>query len=201
MSFWIDYRFRSRLINVSAKAGQASRTTFNPGELEALVTTAHSYGVKVAAHATNCDTIKTLLRLDVDSIQRGYNMDGGEAFGRLVRPSTVWVPTLAAYYTISGERADGPCAAAQWAFKTAVGNGVENVACGGDTGVFSHGDNTLEMKLMVKLGADWRRVLKWGILGGWECVRSKRWEGYHGRKRLAEVDLLMEDARILGDSQ
>src|SRR5882762_7979968 len=113
MSFWIDYRFHSRLINVSAKAGQASRTTFNPGELKALVTTAHSYRVKVAAHATNCDTIKMLLQLDIDSIQHGYNMDGGKALGRLVCPSTVWVLTLATYYTISGERNDGSWAATQ----------------------------------------------------------------------------------------
>ena len=103
MSFWIDYHFHSRLINVSVKTGQASRTIFNPGELKALVTTAHSYGVKVAAYATNCDTIKMLLWLDIDSIQHGYNMDGGEALGRLVRPSTVWVPMLATYYTISSE--------------------------------------------------------------------------------------------------
>jgi imidazolonepropionase-like amidohydrolase len=63
--------------------------TFNPSELKALITTAHSYGVKVAAHATNCDTLKMFLQLDIDFIQHGYNMDAGEAFGHLACPSTV----------------------------------------------------------------------------------------------------------------
>jgi imidazolonepropionase-like amidohydrolase len=45
--------------------------TFSPDELKILIDTAHLY-VKVAARAINRDSIKTLLRLDIDSIEHGY---------------------------------------------------------------------------------------------------------------------------------
>jgi imidazolonepropionase-like amidohydrolase len=95
----------------------------------------------------------------------------------------------------------GAWGAAKRVFEKAVADGMDKIACGGDTGVFSHGDNALEMKLMVKLGADWRRVLKWGTVGGWECIRSMRWEGDRGKERLDKVDLLREDARVVGDNE
>jgi imidazolonepropionase-like amidohydrolase len=78
---------------------------------------------------------------------------------------------------------------------------MDKIACGGDTGVFSHGDNALEMKLMVKLGADWRKVLRWCTLGGWECIRSMGWEGEQGRDRLKNIGLLRESARVVGDNE
>lgn len=65
----------------------------------------------------------------------------------------------------------GELKAAEAMFKSAL-EAVENTACSGNTGVFSHNENALEMKLMVWLGVDWKRVLKWATLGGWECLRS-----------------------------
>ena len=55
------------------------------------------------------------------------------------------------------------CKAAEAMFKSAL-EAVENTACGGNTGVFSYDENALEMKLMVWLGVDWKRVLKWATL-------------------------------------
>ena len=190
--------------------------TFSEDELKVLVESAHMYGVKVAAHATNGETIARLLKLGVDSIEHGYDIlapssgddtdANSESSGTrgvlraLGRSKTTWVPTLAAYYTLSqGSGQTRAWAHAAEAFKAALEEGVENIACGGDTGVFAHGANALEMALMVRLGADWRKVLRWGTLGGWECVRSMGWEGRKGAARLARVGTLAEEG--LGDNE
>ncbi|KAH0837757.1 hypothetical protein J3R83DRAFT_5933 [Lanmaoa asiatica] len=192
-----------RIGGVSAETGRASMNTFSEEELRALVESAHMYGVKVAAHATNGETIAKLVALGVDSIEHGYdilsrssidsdtdaNTDERRILRALAQSKTTWVPTLAAYYTLSQGSGDmGPWARAAAAFKAALEEGMENIACGGDTGVFTHGANALEMVLMVRLGADWRKVLRWGTLGGWECVRSMGWEGRRGAGRLARAE-------------
>lgn len=116
----------------------------------------------------------------------------------------VWVPTLAAYFTIAVDNPDNQEARLRWercvdSFKEAMKmrkrrqsagggeeeeRGLENLACGGDTGGFPHGQNALEMVLMRKLGAPWERVLGWATYGGWKCVRGMDWEGFEGERRL-----------------
>lgn len=76
---------------------------------------------------------------------------------------------------------------------------MDNIVCGGDTGVFSHGDNALEMKLMVRLGAPWEKVLRWGTLSGWKCIRSVRWDGPQGKERLNKLHGLL-DGSVMGDN-
>ncbi|KAF9237060.1 hypothetical protein BU15DRAFT_49217 [Melanogaster broomeanus] len=193
----------SQIFGVSTRPGGASMSTFNHEELKTMIDTAHQYGVKVAAHATNKDTIDHLIRLSVDSIEHGYDIassDDRETLRAFAQSNTKWVPTLAAYFTLS-QGAGGSWERAAQSFKAALEEGVDNIACGGDTGVFAHGDNAMEMALMVRLGADWRRVLKWGTLGGWECVRSMEWEGRKGTERLASVGELREDPSIVGDNE
>ncbi|KAF7971019.1 hypothetical protein HWV62_7386 [Athelia sp. TMB] len=189
-----DYRVRSRMAGVSSVAGK-SIATFSDQELETIIKTAHSYGVKVAAHATNEDTIQILLDLGVDSIEHGVEIDI-----KKIRGNLKWAPTLAAFYTSGGENSD-VWKHAKNAFQRAVEAGFDNIVCGGDTGVFAHGENALEMQLMVNLGADWKKVLRWGTLGGWECVRSTGWEGEAGAKRLSRVVELKEDWRVVGDNE
>jgi len=126
----------------------------------------------------------------------------GGRLSSLSRMTTTWVPTLGAYYTLGQNT--GLWKEAAESFKKMVQHAESShikIACGGDTGVFAHGDNALEMKLMVRLGANWRHVLKWGTLGGWECIRSLRWEGEDGARRLANVGELGEDARVVGDNE
>lgn len=186
---------------MSTAAGQESIRTFSRQELEALITTAHLYGVKVAAHASNDSTAEDLIDLGVDSVEHGYDIRWDDSkCSRLSHSRTTWVPTLSAYYTISQGRG-GTWERAASAFKAALAHGMSNIACGGDTGVFAHGENALEMKLMVRLGADWRQVLRWGTLGGWECIRSTRWEGEVGRKRVAGIGKLEETPETVGDNE
>lgn len=171
---------------------------------------AHRLGVKVAAHASTAVSWTTLLNLNhpVDTIEHGQ--ESKELFDKpdlenlplrsMGRPT--WMPTLATYYTLG--RDSGAWDAAAKGFQTVIAKApLEDlaIACGGDTGVFPHGDNALEMKVMVHLGADWRQVLRWATLGGWECIRSMRWEGTGGKERLRRVEELGEDARVVGDNE
>lgn len=54
----------------------------------------------------------------------------------------------------------GTLARASQVFKAALEEGMKTIACRWDTGVFSHGENSLEMVLMVRLGSDWRKVMR-----------------------------------------
>ncbi|KAF9225150.1 hypothetical protein BS17DRAFT_778215 [Gyrodon lividus] len=211
IKIYADYRVRSRIFGVSTRPGRVSMNTFNYEELKTMIDTAHQYGVKVAAHATNKDTIMQLVQLSVDSIEHGYDIASGDltasdqpcprkSLRTLARSNTKWVPTLAAYFT-TNQGSGGTWERVAQTFKAALEEGLDNIACGGDTGVFAHGSNALEMSLMVRLGADWRKVLRWATLGGWECVRSMEWEGQKGKDRLASVGNLGEDPSIVGDNE
>ena len=155
--------------------GQSSRT-FNDEELKAMVAAAHDSGVKVAVHAQTCEAISSVLSLGVDSVEHGCDLYLEPSLVSKFAKSkeTTWVPTLSVFYK-NARTSDGWGKATQ-SFQGALRVGMENIACGGDTGAFSHGENALEMKLMVKLGADWRKVLKWATLGGWELIRPMDWE-------------------------
>lgn len=171
-----DYPVRSRLTDVSPRLAGRSIATFNHSELKALIDTAHQYGVKIAAHAKTVSVIKVLLELGIDSLEHGLDLHtSADAVRTLASPGcrTVYVPTLAAYYSLAqrgGGSASWEAAQASFAAILAQGLGKIALACGGDTGVFPHGENALEMELMVRLGAPWEWVLRWGTLGGWECI-------------------------------
>jgi imidazolonepropionase-like amidohydrolase len=154
-----------------------------------MIDTAHAHGVKIAAHASLI-SFRNLLGLGVDSIEHGGGLQGrtltdAELYERMRefagRPEIKWVPTLSVFYKIAEFGGwNNPYRNSVWEetkrmFKIAVDIGMENIACGGDTGAFSHGDNALEMKLMVRLGAEWKQVLRWATLGGWECIRPMGW--------------------------
>ncbi|KAJ6606864.1 hypothetical protein B0H10DRAFT_2074086 [Mycena sp. CBHHK59/15] len=182
IKIYADYPVRSRMSDVSPRFSGRSIATFSPAELKTLIDTAHQYGVPVAAHAKTAPVIKTLLGLGVDSLEHGTDLHADPALVRtLARREcrTVWVPTLAACYAFA-QRGLGTALweAAQRSFAAVLSAGVGNIAlaCGGDTGVFPHGENALEMQLMVRLGAPWEWVLRWGTLGGWECIRRGREE-------------------------
>lgn len=188
----------------SVLAATKSIPLFNREELEAMTEAAHSGGVKIAAHTTSgAAVVRTLLELGIDSIEHAGDLEKGddkqppilEAFAR---SRTVWVPTLSVYYTLAetgGSDARGNWDRISKSFIRAVHEiGMDNIACGGDTGAFAHGRNALEMVLMRRLGAEWNTVLKWGTLGGWHCIRGMEWEGEEGRERLDQI----EQGTILG---
>ncbi|RDB26525.1 hypothetical protein Hypma_005642 [Hypsizygus marmoreus] len=206
VKIYADYRVRSRASDVSSNIAGASFSTFNDAELKAMIDTAHSLGVKVAAHANTPEVISRLLDHGVDSIEHGGNLFDTKQGPGLIEKwaesggKTVWVPTLAVFYFLtklgfsmseSWEGASrGFCKVLEVGGPGSAGPGRKGVriACGGDTGAFPHGENALEMVLMRRLGAGWETVLSWATLGGWECVRGREWEGDLGKERIRAAE-------------
>ncbi|KIY70246.1 hypothetical protein CYLTODRAFT_430064 [Cylindrobasidium torrendii FP15055 ss-10] len=163
----VNYRTRSRVSDVSTYISDTSTTSFTQAEVHAMLDIASQHGVKVAMHAHNASAAAPYAGL-VDSVEHSPGREALQYNGT----KTVWVPTLAAYY-ITAQRGEMP---QRWermreTFLEALALGMDNIACGGDT----------EMKLMRRLGADYRKVLQWGTLGGWKCVRPKHWKETGGR--------------------
>ena len=76
-----------------AKSGSAPQ--FTDDELAAIMSTAHDYGMKVAAHAHGSEGIKRAVRNGVDSIEHGTFMDD-EAIRLMKENGTHYVPTISA---------------------------------------------------------------------------------------------------------
>jgi len=183
---------------VSLALANESMATFNREELTAIIEAAHSRGVKVAAHVQTSGAIDILLDLGINSIEHGAGLYDASIrdkalVRKLLRSDTIWVPTLSAFYTSSVDAGSSGYAKKMWdqcqaTFQEVLGSGLDHVACGGDTGVFAHGNNALELILMRRLGAGWERVLGWATYGGWKCLRGMEWEGERGDRRLAELE-------------
>ncbi|KAJ8507539.1 hypothetical protein ONZ45_g10101 [Pleurotus djamor] len=235
IKIYADYRVLSRLSTSFAPAPAAlSLPTFSVPEVEAMITASHSLKspltgkpiIRVAAHATNYETIKSLLRLGVDSVEHGTDLfdfpqtknssqrseersqDKLEEVARLFEESgAVWVPTLAAYYTLSPSQSAKTDNSNSTGYYSSWERGVRSfqaalpyisgaksprirMAVGGDTGVFAHGENSLEMKLMYQVGADWRDILRWATICGWGCITG------NNPDNIDDINLALEDGAM-----
>ncbi|PIL31293.1 hypothetical protein GSI_05991 [Ganoderma sinense ZZ0214-1] len=198
---YADYRVRTRMADVSTKLPDSAVQTFASSELRAMVSAARQLGVKVAAHAQTWRADLLPENGGVDTLEHGNDMPD-DLVDSIVKSAVIWVPTLSVFYTQDQTKLPGGgWDSASRTFQKAIERGMTNVACGGDTGPFPHGDNALEMKLMVGLGADWRYVLRWATLGGWQCIRSVAWEGQQGAERLAIVGEMLDHAQEVGDNE
>jgi imidazolonepropionase-like amidohydrolase len=175
-----DYRHRAAAEVTSPKASATSLPLFSPPELKAMIDAAHALGVKVASHATNPSTISHLIRAGVDTIEHGTGLDCSTLHLFKDNPNAIWNPTLSVLHTMNI-----PTHSLEVAIKDAFTTGIPKIACGGDTGVFSHGDNALEMKLINRCGVNWKEVVKAATWTGWLCVRSSWWDSEAGKAELA----------------
>jgi imidazolonepropionase-like amidohydrolase len=121
---------------------QGAAPTFSLDELKLAVETARSANVPVAAHATTTEGMRRAILAGVETIEHG---DGGtpEIFRLMKEHNVALCPTLA----VAGANAERKRAV----FKAALDAGV-TIASGSDVGVFAHGDNGLELEMMVTFG-------------------------------------------------
>ena len=144
-----------------AKSGSAPQ--FTDEEIAAIVSTAHDYGLKVAAHAHGAEGIKRAVRNGVDSIEHGTFMDD-ECIRLMKEHGTHYVPTISAGRFVYEHAQDPdyfpaivrPKALAvgpqiQKTFAKAWKEGV-TIMFGTDTGVGPHGSNGKEFGYMVEAG-------------------------------------------------
>lgn len=131
-------------------------------EIRAIVRTAAMAGRKVAAHAHGNEGIKTAVRAGVASIEHGSILDE-EAIQLMKEHGTYLVPTLMAFEAVVKAAKEGKLAPwsakkaleiepyARRSIRMAIRSGV-NIAFGTDAGVFPHGQNADEFRLLVEAG-------------------------------------------------
>lgn len=129
-------------------------------EMNALVDQAHSMGKKAAAHGP--EGAERAIRAGIDSIEHGSFLDD-EGLRLMLEKGTYYVPTLMAYEGvkegIAGGRLDprvvrkGKLAldAIDRTVRRAIAAGVK-IAFGMDAGVYPHGRNAGEFRLLVEHG-------------------------------------------------
>ncbi len=156
-------------IKITATGGVLSDTAtgldqqMTDDELREIMDTAHSLGLKVAAHAHGTNGINAALRAGVDSIDHGSFLDR-ESIKLLKANDAYLVPTLMPGHVLPQSMDGNPfftpaikakaldaTAAAKASFRLALKNDV-NIAFGTDTGVTPHGANAKEFELMVEQG-------------------------------------------------
>ncbi|MDQ6625251.1 MAG: amidohydrolase family protein, partial [Verrucomicrobiota bacterium] len=135
--------------------GEPSRPTFSQEELSAIVQTARSAGRPTVAHATTPEGMRRAINAGVETIEHG-DEGTAEIFRLMKSKGVAFCPTVAAGDAVSRYRGwhkgvdPEPARIVQKraSMKAAREAGV-TFAMGGDVGVFAHGENALEMELLV----------------------------------------------------
>ena len=134
---------------------------FTDAELKAIVDTAHSLGLKVAAHAHSARGVEAAARAGVDSVEHGTFADA-KAIAAMKASGTALVPTLMAYTGIReglARNAFTPVVSDKVrmtlnevgkAARAARAAGVP-VVFGTDAAVYEHGRNAQEFAQLVEL--------------------------------------------------
>lgn len=168
-------KYGADLIKITATGGVLSQqgrgleAHFSDAEMKAIVDTADQLGLKVAAHAHGARGIEAAARAGVHTIEHGTYLD--EAAARVMRDKgTVLVPTLMALKGVTEGLGKGTYTpvveakirAVEPLMATLVSRarkyGVP-VAFGTDAGVFPHGRNGEEFRLMLAQGMTSREAL------------------------------------------
>ena len=160
-------RAGAQVIKFTATGGVLSQQArgleahFTDEEMRAIVTTAHSLGLRVAAHAHGARGIEAAARAGVDSIEHGTFADAA-AIEAMRRGGAAFVPTLMAYTGIreglAANRYTPPVAQKVRETLELVGRAARAaraagvpVVFGTDAGVFEHGRNAQEFAQYVEL--------------------------------------------------
>ncbi|MFY9825797.1 MAG: amidohydrolase family protein [Thermoanaerobaculia bacterium] len=164
-------------------------------EMEAIVSEAHAWHRKVAAHCHGDEAAKIAIAAGVDSIEHGSFLKD-DTLKMMKEKGVYLVPTLFAGYWV-GEKADhfpppiavkARAAAAQMQsmFQRAVKIGVK-VAFGTDSAVEPHGLDAREFSLMVKNGMTPAQALLAATAGGADLLGLADQIGTLEKGKLADL--------------
>ena len=156
VKFYADYHWGK---------GEPTRVTLSQDELNAGVAAAHDAGRLVAVHATTAAGMRRAILAGADTIEHGYN-GTAEVFKMMNDRGVALCPTIAAseayarYFQHWNGQEPAPESVQQnrRSFQLAMKAGVP-ICMGGDVGVFTHGQNWLEMEAMQRAGTPAAQVL------------------------------------------
>jgi imidazolonepropionase-like amidohydrolase len=146
--------------------GKEDRPTFTLEELKMANEAATSSGRYFVSHASSKDAIRRAVLAGAETIEHGDHID--LETGKLMKEHRVtYFPTLAASEKVTQYRGwkkgvdpePKNIAEKKQSFKAAMESGV-TIGMGGDVGVYPHGENVIEMELMVEYGMKPVDVLK-----------------------------------------
>ena len=156
IKFYADYHWGK---------GEPTRVTLSQDELNAGVAAAHDAGREVAVHATTAEGMRRAILAGADTIEHGY---GGtpEVFKLMHDRGVALCATLAAseayarYFEHWKGQEPAPESVQQnrRSFQLAMRAGGP-ICMGGDVGVYTHGQNWLEMEAMQRAGMPASQVL------------------------------------------
>ncbi len=161
-------RWGADVIKIAASGGVLSESDpvdvpqLTPEEMSAIVSEAHKWRRKVAAHCHGDAAARLAIEAGVDSIEHGSFLT--EDTLKLMKAKGVYlVPTLMAGYWVNkgadagdyppqiAAKAHAAAAAVRTMFQIAIRVGVP-IAFGTDAGVYPHGMNAMEFGLMTGYG-------------------------------------------------
>jgi imidazolonepropionase-like amidohydrolase len=168
---------------------------FTPPEIAALVDETHRLRKKVAVHCHGDQAAKDAIEAGVDSIEHGSFLKPETL--QLMKAKGTWlVPTLMATEWVLAKldsypaalQAKGKAAGAARTemFRNAVKLGVK-IALGTDAGVYPHGMNAREFKLMVDLGMPPIEALRAGTSSDAELLGISARVGTLEKGKLADI--------------
>lgn len=140
--------------------------SFTLDELKLINEVTRSSGRVMVCHAKSKEAIKRAVLAGAETIEHGDFLD--LEIGKLMKEHNVtYFPTIAAVDMITQYRGwkkgtapdPGNVVNKKKSFKDAMASGVA-IGMGGDVGVYPHGENVLEMELMVEYGMKTFDVLK-----------------------------------------
>lgn len=136
---------------------------FSQDEMNMIVAEAALARCPVSAHCCTLEGALAAIEAGVNTIEHVY-YTSDELFQRMIENNVIFVPTLAVAEKLHAKRFPEILAATKRAFDLGV-----RIACGGDTGTYSHGDNARELELMMEAGIPFADVLESCTVGGWEA--------------------------------
>lgn len=183
---------------------------YSEEEMKALVAEAKLADCPVAAHASTNQGARLAAQAGSVTVEHAYWADE-DTLQILKENGCMLIPTLAVCERFFASRMDEILAKTKRAWEM----GVE-LACGGDTGTYPHGDNARELELMIEAGIPVEDVLAACTIGGWKacggdrCGKRFGWleEGLcadiialaadprQDAKALRQVTFVMKDAKV-----
>lgn len=186
--------------------------SFSQEEVDAVVAEARIARCPVSAHAHTKEGALIAVRAGVDTLEHVVVNGDEEVFAAMREKGVILVPTLSVLEKLQpAPKFEDILNKVKLAWALGV-----RIACGGDTGTFSHGDNAREMELLVKSGIPLEDVLEMCMVAGWEtcggdlCGRRFGWwdqgcqadiialdgDPRENIEALRKVSFVMKDAKV-----